>query len=112
EVVSALPPVTRMYGWLWYVSDSPNPSILCSGIDVFSMVRKLRGPIAGCHNCVSIVVSCGAISCARAGPPTATRPARREPKVTRARHLCFGVIWRCLGRGGQGDGMLQDILDP
>ena len=49
------------------MSASPNPSSLCSGIDVFSTVRKLRGPIAGCQSCVSMVRSSGGISCASRG---------------------------------------------
>src|SRR5947207_2237224 len=81
---------------------------------------KLRGSIAGCQSCASIVVSCGAANCACADGPKASEvkasaPAMKGPtrkvEAARARHLSFDVIRGCLGRRGQGDGMLQDILD-
>src|SRR3989442_1644591 len=81
---------------------------------VLSTVRKLRGPIAGCHSCVSIVVSRGGISWAYAGPAAATTPAStpgKKAKTTQARHLSGAVIRERLGPAVRGDGMLQDILD-
>src|SRR6476659_4672768 len=72
--------------------------------------------MAGCHSCVSIVVSCGAASCARAGAAaaaitTATKTPRSALEATRRRHLSVGVIRSGLGRTGRGGEMPQDILD-